>query len=114
MLCAAATVSQCRTIRTGAGSVIPVRRADPPSHSRTPGRSRARDTGTRPATPASNRWSSSGPVDASPVAAEYVVPEGPLRQPRNIVWIYGESLEITGIGVEPDVVQRTGVQFARH
>ncbi|MFC8427694.1 expansin EXLX1 family cellulose-binding protein [Streptomyces sp. NPDC057253] len=28
--------------------------------------------------------------------------------------IYGERLEVTGIGVRPDVVQRTGVQFARH
>jgi expansin (peptidoglycan-binding protein) len=28
--------------------------------------------------------------------------------------IYGERLEIGGIGVKPDVVQPTGVQFARH
>jgi expansin (peptidoglycan-binding protein) len=28
--------------------------------------------------------------------------------------IYGERLEIGGIGVKPDVVQSTGVQFARH
>lgn len=37
----------------------------------------------------------SRPVDASQVAAEYVVPEQALRQRRNIVWIYAESLERT-------------------
>ncbi|ADV26441.1 Phosphatidylglycerol--membrane-oligosaccharide glycerophosphotransferase [Pseudoxanthomonas suwonensis 11-1] len=35
------------------------------------------------------------PVDASRVAAEYVVPDRPLRERRNIVWIYAESLERT-------------------
>lgn len=35
------------------------------------------------------------PVDYGAVAAEYVRPSRPLRRPRNIVWIYGESLERT-------------------
>jgi phosphoglycerol transferase len=35
------------------------------------------------------------PVDYSMVAPEYRVPQQPLRKPRNIVWIYGESLERT-------------------
>lgn len=35
---------------------------------------------------------------------------GPIR----LTDIYGERLEITGIGVEPDVAQRTRVQFAQH
>jgi len=35
------------------------------------------------------------PVDYSAVAAEYVVPAQPLARPKNIVWIYGESLERT-------------------
>jgi len=35
------------------------------------------------------------PVDPSPVAAEYLVPDRPLAQRRNIVWIYAESLERT-------------------
>ncbi|WP_447729708.1 phosphoglycerol transferase I [Pseudoxanthomonas suwonensis] len=37
----------------------------------------------------------SRPVDASQVAAEYLVPDRPLGQRRNIVWIYAESLERT-------------------
>lgn len=37
----------------------------------------------------------SRPVDAAQVAAEYVFPDRPLRQRRNIVWIYAESLERT-------------------
>ncbi len=37
----------------------------------------------------------SRPVDAGQVASEYVVPDQPLRQRRNIVWIYAESLERT-------------------
>ena len=35
------------------------------------------------------------PVDYSMVKAEYRVPQQPLTKPRNIVWIYGESLERT-------------------
>ena len=35
------------------------------------------------------------PVDYGPVVAEYARPEQPLAKPRNIVWIYGESLERT-------------------
>ncbi len=35
------------------------------------------------------------PVDYSAVAPEYVVPTQALARPRNIVWIYGESLERT-------------------
>lgn len=35
------------------------------------------------------------PVDYSAVAAEYARPAQPIRRPRNIVWIYGESLERT-------------------
>ena len=35
------------------------------------------------------------PVDYSMVAPEYRVPQQPLGKPRNIVWIYGESLERT-------------------
>jgi len=37
----------------------------------------------------------SRPVDTSQVAAEYAAPDRPLRQRKNIVWIYGESLERT-------------------
>src|SRR5690606_22223322 len=40
-------------------------------------------------------YQQSRPVDASQVAAEYVVPERPLARRRNIVWIYAESLERT-------------------
>lgn len=49
------------------------------------------------------------PVDASQVAAEYVVPERPLSRRRNIVWIYAESLERTYLddsvfpGLMPDL-----------
>lgn len=35
------------------------------------------------------------PVDYSAVAPEYVVPAQALARPKNIVWIYGESLERT-------------------
>ncbi|MFT3756693.1 MAG: phosphoglycerol transferase I [Pseudoxanthomonas sp.] len=35
------------------------------------------------------------PVNAMQVAAEYVTPTKPLPQRKNIVWIYGESLERT-------------------
>ncbi len=35
------------------------------------------------------------PVDYSAVAPEYTVPSQPLAQRKNIVWIYGESLERT-------------------
>ncbi len=35
------------------------------------------------------------PVDFSRIAPEYQVPTQPLQRPRNIVWIYGESLERT-------------------
>jgi len=35
------------------------------------------------------------PVDYSAVAPEYVIPAQPLARPKNIVWIYGESLERT-------------------
>lgn len=37
----------------------------------------------------------SRPVDPAQVASEYVVPARPLHQRKNIVWIYGESLERT-------------------
>lgn len=35
------------------------------------------------------------PVDYAQVAPEYQVPAQPLARPKNIVWIYGESLERT-------------------
>ena len=35
------------------------------------------------------------PVDYSVVAPQYVIPSRPVTQPKNIVWIYGESLERT-------------------
>jgi phosphoglycerol transferase len=35
------------------------------------------------------------PVDYSVVAPEYIIPDALITQPRNIVWIYGESLERT-------------------
>jgi Phosphoglycerol transferase and related proteins, alkaline phosphatase superfamily len=35
------------------------------------------------------------PVDYAQVAPEYRVPAQPLSRPKNIVWIYGESLERT-------------------
>src|SRR5690606_20770765 len=35
------------------------------------------------------------PVDFAGIAPEYQVPTQPLQRPRNIVWIYGESLERT-------------------
>ena len=35
------------------------------------------------------------PVDFARIAPEYQVPTQPLQRPRNIVWIYGESLERT-------------------
>ena len=35
------------------------------------------------------------PVDYSAVAPEYVIPSRPVSRPKNIVWIYGESLERT-------------------
>jgi len=35
------------------------------------------------------------PVDFAQIAPEYQVPTQPLKRPRNIVWIYGESLERT-------------------
>ncbi len=35
------------------------------------------------------------PVDFAQIAPEYQVPSQPLQRPRNIVWIYGESLERT-------------------
>ena len=35
------------------------------------------------------------PADADGVAAQYRLPEGALARPRNIVWIYAESLERT-------------------
>lgn len=54
------------------------------------------------------------PGDGTPVAAEYVVVEGPLRQPKNIVWIYGESLERTYLdpavfpGLMPNIARLAG------
>jgi phosphoglycerol transferase len=47
------------------------------------------------ASDAQRLYRQSRPVDASQVAAEYVAPDRPLRQRKNIVWIYGESLERT-------------------
>lgn len=35
------------------------------------------------------------PVDGLAVAGDYIAPRGALRTPRNIVWIYAESLERT-------------------
>lgn len=35
------------------------------------------------------------PVETVGIAAEYVRPAGEIRRPRNVVWIYGESLERT-------------------
>lgn len=48
----------------------------------------------------------SRPVDATRVAAEYVVPERALAQRKNIVWIYAESLERTYFDPEvfPDLL----------
>ncbi|MGY0650584.1 phosphoglycerol transferase I [Luteimonas sp. A537] len=40
-------------------------------------------------------YQESRPVDPTQVASEYVVPARPLRQRKNIVWIYAESLERT-------------------
>ncbi len=40
------------------------------------------------------------PVDPSPVAAEYLLPDRPLADRRNIVWIYAESLERTYLDEE--------------
>lgn len=40
-------------------------------------------------------YKESRPVDATQVAGEYTVPTRPLRERRNIVWIYAESLERT-------------------
>lgn len=40
-------------------------------------------------------YHASRPVDPARVAPEYVMPARPLRQQRNIVWIYAESLERT-------------------
>nr|WP_279432849.1 phosphoglycerol transferase I [Luteimonas arsenica] len=42
----------------------------------------------------------SRPVDPTRVASEYVVPAHPLRERKNIVWIYGESLERTYLDAE--------------
>ncbi len=56
-------------------------------------------------------YQQSRPVDASRVAAEYVVPDRPLSRPRNIVWIYAESLERTYLdetvfpGLMPDLTR---------
>lgn len=40
-------------------------------------------------------WYQLRPVDHARVAPEYEVPQRPLQKRRNIVWIYGESLERT-------------------
>ncbi|MFT4248121.1 MAG: phosphoglycerol transferase I [Pseudomonas sp.] len=40
-------------------------------------------------------WHQLRPVDYARVAPEYEVPQRPLQKRRNIVWIYGESLERT-------------------
>ncbi|WP_434212446.1 phosphoglycerol transferase I [[Pseudomonas] boreopolis] len=40
-------------------------------------------------------WYQLRPVDYARIAPEYEVPQRPLQQRRNIVWIYGESLERT-------------------
>src|SRR5690606_30765433 len=40
------------------------------------------------------------PVDGRSVAVEYLPPAGPLERPKNIVWIYGESLERTYLDPE--------------
>ncbi|MFT3761874.1 MAG: phosphoglycerol transferase I [Pseudoxanthomonas sp.] len=54
------------------------------------------------------------PVDASQVAAEYVTPDKPLQRRKNIVWIYGESLERTYLdpkafpGLMPNLTRLAG------
>lgn len=40
-------------------------------------------------------WYQLRPVDYARIAPEYELPQRPLQQRRNIVWIYGESLERT-------------------
>nr|WP_162311390.1 phosphoglycerol transferase I [Pseudoxanthomonas broegbernensis] len=56
----------------------------------------------------------SRPVDTSQVASEYAVPDRPLRQRKNIVWIYAESLERTYLdertfpGLMPDLARLAG------
>lgn len=56
----------------------------------------------------------SRPVDTGQVASEYVLPDKPLRQRRNIVWIYGESLERTYLdpqafpGLMPNLARLAG------
>lgn len=46
------------------------------------------------------------PVDYAQIAPEYQVPTQSLQRPRNIVWIYGESLERTYLNQEvfPDLM----------
>lgn len=54
------------------------------------------------------------PADASAVASEYAVPGRPLASRRNIVWIYGESLERTYLdqkafpGLMPNIARLAG------
>jgi phosphoglycerol transferase len=54
------------------------------------------------------------PADASAVASEYVVPAEPLSKRKNIVWIYGESLERTYLdqkafpGLMPNIARLAG------
>ncbi|MEL1265990.1 phosphoglycerol transferase I [Pseudoxanthomonas putridarboris] len=56
----------------------------------------------------------SRPADVSTVAAEYLLPDKPVMQPRNIVWIYGESLERTYLddsvfpGLMPNLARLAG------
>lgn len=46
------------------------------------------------------------PTDVTAVSAEYVIPHAPVERARNIVWIYGESLERTYLDqkVFPDLM----------
>ncbi|AKC87330.1 phosphoglycerol transferase I [Pseudoxanthomonas suwonensis] len=59
-------------------------------------------------------YQQSRPVDSDQVASEYTVPDKPLRQRRNIVWIYGESLERTYLdprafpGLMPNLARLAG------
>lgn len=54
------------------------------------------------------------PVDYSAVAPEYVIPAKPLARAKNIVWIYGESLERTYLdeavfpGLMPNLTRLAG------
>lgn len=59
-------------------------------------------------------WYQMRPVDYAPVVSEYQIPMLPLQQRKNIVWIYGESLERTYLnqqvfpGLTPNLLRLAG------